>query len=113
MNKKQRVLGRLKNVRRRSRSFIHTRNFSDLEDNAIGFKIIGNIAVRAGLNAAAEAMAAGIQRTYARNGRELVSVSPTGEVTIIPAKAIRIRGVAHQEFYVKHKPGTILHATKK
>ena len=92
--------------RKRRNTFI-SHNFSDVEDNSRATRIIRKLAAHAGNNAAAEAKAAGISRVYARNNKELIKVSASGDVIAVVPK------VRRSSFYVKYKPSTILRATKK
>lgn len=82
-------------------------NFSEIEDDENAFGVIGKLASKAGKNAAAEAKAAGLSRTYIRNYRQLVQVTPSGEEISVQPRLVK------SSFYVKYKPFTILHAVKK
>jgi hypothetical protein len=81
-------------------------NLSDIEDNEKALQIIGRLTRSAGNNAAAEAKAAGLTRTYVRGDRDLVKVSADGAIMSIPA-------TVQKPFYIKYKPATILHAIKR
>jgi hypothetical protein len=94
-------------VPRSRRSVYLSYNLSDLEDSKNAFKIIGDLAARAGRNAAAEAKVAGLSRVYLRNNGDLVRLISTGEEVIISPR------IKKDSFYVKYKPSTILHAVKK
>jgi hypothetical protein len=82
-------------------------NFSDVEDGENAIQLIGALAKTAFKNAAAEAKAAGLACTYVRGNRELAKVSADGTVTPISAT------IQRASFYVKYKPGTVLHAVKR
>ena len=90
-----------------SRTIYASYNFSEIEDKENGFRVISKLASNAGKNAAAEAKAAGLSRTYIRNYKQLVQVTPSGKEISIQPRLIK------SSFYFKYKPSTILHAVKK
>ena len=90
-----------------NRNVFISHNFSDVEDAKDAFRTIGSIVSIAGKNAATEAKAKGLNRTYIRNFKKLVRVSATGaEVVLTPQ-------IKREAYYIKYKPHTILHAVKK
>lgn len=87
-----------------------TRNFSSVEDAGDSFDIIRNIVYRAGKNAAAEAKAAGLPQTFARNNK-IIRINQNGEEEVIStAEASPVKSAS---FYIRYKPFTFLYAAKK
>lgn len=81
--------------------------FSEIEDASNAYNIIQEIVFNAGLNAAAEAKAAGLPLTYASGTRELVKVSPSGErIKISPI-------IGRSSFYIKYQPSSFFYAVRK
>lgn len=109
-NNSKRKSGR-RYLRKKERdNFFLTRDFSSLEDAPNSFDIIRDIVYRAGKNAAAEAKAAGLPQTFARNN-QIIRKTHTGEEEVIEtAEASPIKTAT---FYIRYKPSTVLHARKK
>jgi hypothetical protein len=103
--KNKRIFSRRAAVKNWTKEFIF-RDFSTVEDNAEAFKLIQELANNAGKYAAAEARARGLGTAYVRDNR-LVRVFAKGDSIAITPRINRA------SFYVKYKPATILHATKK
>ena len=104
---KKKNTGRVLNKRKapvRKRTVFLSYNFSDVEDRKDAFKTIVSIALRAGTNAATEARAKGISRTYIRNYKQLVKVSAAGAEQVVQPK------IKRAAYYIQYKPFTILHA---
>ncbi len=114
MNRKQnnskRKSGRRYLRKKEPNNIFVTRNFSSVEDASNSFDIIRDIVQRAGKNAAAEAKAAGLPQTFARNN-QIIRKKHTGEEEIIStAEASPVKSAT---FYIRYKPSTLLHARKK
>lgn len=87
-----------------------TRNFSAVEDAANSFDIIKDIVYRAGKNAAAEAKAAGLPQTFARNNK-IIRIHQNGEEEVI--STAETSPVKSASFYIRYKPSTVLYLKKK
>ena len=87
-----------------------TRDFSSVEDAPNAFDIIKNIVYKAGKNAAAEAKAAGLPHTFARNN-QVIRMNQNGEEEIIETS--ESSPLKSASYFIRYKPSTILHARKK
>lgn len=87
-----------------------TRNFSSVEDAGNSFDIIRDIVYRAGKNAAAEAKAAGLPQTFARNNK-IIRIHQNGEEEVI--STAETSPVKSASFYIRYKPSTFLYVGKK
>ena len=106
--------GKGKSERRSSRTkdlknIFLTRDFSSVEDAANSLDIIRNIVYRAGRNAAAEAKAAGLPQTFARNN-QIIRIHQKEEEVICTAETSPVKSAS---FYIRYKPSTVLHVRKK
>ena len=93
-----------------SKNMFLTRDFSSVEDAANSLDIIRNIVYRAGRNAAAEAKAAGLPQTFARNN-QIIRIHQNGDEEVIATAETSL--VKSTSFYIRYKPSTLLHARKK
>ena len=93
-----------------SKNIFLTRDFSSVEDAANSLDIIRNIVYRAGRNAAAEAKAAGLPQTFARNN-QIIRIHQNGEEEVISTS--ETSPVKSASFYIRYKPSTVLHVRKK
>jgi hypothetical protein len=107
LGKNSRWWTRHRRTRKENGSVFISHNFSDVEDDAYAFEIIRDLAADAGRHAAAEAKAAGLSRAYIRNYQYLVRVSPNGEEIVIHPRTTK------SSFYIKYRPHTVLHASRK
>ncbi len=109
-NKGRRKSGKTYPGMKDSNNVFITRNFSSVEDAPNSFEIIRDIVYRAGKNAAAEAKAAGLPQTFARNN-QIIRKKHNGEEEVI--STVEASPVKLASFYIRCKPSTVLHARKK
>ncbi len=109
--KKQRPRKSAKQAGYRRATLLNSRDLSALEDHPARMLLLKRLAAKAGKDAAAEAIAAGVDRVYEKNGI-IVRISPTGIVT--PLNTLLIADpTGPKQFFTKYKPGTVLHVRRK
>lgn len=109
-NNSKRKSGRRNPGKKETNNIFLTRNFSSVEDAPNSFEIIRGIVCRAGKNVAAEAKAAGLPHTFARNN-QIIQEKQNGEEEVI--STAETSPVKLTTFYIRCEPSTVLYARKK